>query len=230
MSIYRIYSAYEEFLKDEHDSQQCVNKTDIQQTDQINQATESIDELSKCKPARILTRRQSLRPVSAKHHLPDYYYYQHAKRPSKITKNSKNSPNQLNASEENNKENNNKYNGQTSQPMDNSKSQVEASDTQQRMEIDLSTELNYSGISEELNVPQLLTVTKSINVHEKDMTDDNLELAIAFDNNAVVSNKSGRNTKYRPFIIINDFCDFLKSNLSNNNVDFSDGTNEHSET
>lgn len=257
MSECRICSAYEEFLKDEHGFDQCVNSTNTEQKNQIIQATESNNELCKSKPASNFTRRQSQRLTIAKQHLPDYYYYyQHRRRSLAVTRNSKNTTNQSKTSEkrktlQSSNVNSSSCNDQTSQHIEISTSRVESFNTQQRMEVDSNTERKLPDISKELNVSQHPSVSTSKNMDGEAMADGDLGLTLTFDNSAVIphseqqtmpialssetntaqnstrSPNSQRKTIYRSIIVLNDFSDLLKSELSKKNVHF-DLNNEHS--
>lgn len=207
---------------------QSQRNTHAEQQNKIIQATENINALPEIQPKRILTRRQSQRNVKPRHESPDFYYYP-TKRSS--TKNAKNTTEDSNAGENSN------VNGM-----------VESSKKQQRMGIDPKTKRKLPNISEELNASQHTAEVASKNMKRKvaavgnrgpiSIIDkavisrgdkENMPPALSKtyrESNSKESKNSGSDNKRHSLIILDDFCDVLKSNAFNKNDNGDDGNNE----
>lgn len=197
MSDYRICSAYDEFVQDEHFFDQQLNRTDSQKQNQESRPTESIDSLSKSKPKAIVARRQSQRNAKPKQQLSDHYYY-YPKRSTNI--NSKIPDNggvksRVHATRMSSKN----CHDQASQHTNDSKAQVKSSNTKQRTDSDLNTKLNklLSDISEESNVSQHSAeiTTKNIGATKDNNLTSTIENAVNYHRSGLPSAPSKRSRK-----------------------------------
>lgn len=221
LSVCRICSAYEEFVKDEIFFDQCINNTESDKQDQVNQATESIVVISKSVPKAILTRRQSQRNPKPEQNLSDFYY-DYPKRSS--AKNSKITTNQSNAVVEpkvNGNMSPKNYNNQTSQQHV-SLSQVKSS----RVERNLNTKQKLPKISEESNVIQLSTEIASQSMNKSQEKQLSVSSKRSKKTRAQKLNSSVNSAISPSFIILDDCCNLVKTNLPKKKIRSNDDNNE----
>lgn len=235
MILSRICSAYEEFLKDEQFFDQCISGTNTEQPKRVKWATATIDILPETKSAGVNTRRLSQRIAKPKTNSTDYFYEHRPKRTSTIqTRSSKTTMNQSNAgvkSKMNSSMSSNNCNGQISQHMNVSKKQVKSFNLHKRMKIDRNAEKKLP----DPNAPQHSAEIKPKIVDEEATADDNPKLKLTFinaiisrgDQQAITSlvseskeepsphdsNDLDRNNASHSFIVLDDICVALESNV-----------------